>query len=45
MKKELLKEELNRVVDYIMSPDLTTEAQDKIVSESVENYNKLRPKY
>lgn len=41
MKKELLKEELNRVVDYIMSPDLTTEAQDKIVSESVENYNKF----
>lgn len=41
MKKELLKEELDRVVDYIMSPDLTTEAQDKIVSESVENYNKF----
>lgn len=40
MSTNNIREELGRVVDYILSPELTEEQTDTIVSESLENYNK-----
>ncbi|PRR81007.1 putrescine aminotransferase [Clostridium vincentii] len=41
MNIERINEELDRVVGYIKSPVLTTEAQDMIVRDSVDNYNEF----
>lgn len=39
MNTQIVKEGLDRVVNYIMDPNLTTKVKDTIVEESLKNYN------